>query len=69
MKLKIIISVLLITGCTTVEVNPTMCPEFYTYICEGQGAKADCWCEHTKRLEEKLKFIHQRAHKSRIAGL
>ena len=57
--MKLIIVLLLITGCTSVGVNPTICPEFYTYICEGQGTKADCWCEHTRQLEDKLKLIHQ----------
>ena len=59
--MKLIIVLLLITGCTSVGVNPTICPEFYTYICEGQGTKADCWCEHTRQLEDKLKLIHQMA--------
>jgi len=69
MKLKIIFSILLMTSCTNVGVNPTICPEFYTYICEGQGAKADCWCEHTRQLEDKLEIIHQNAHRSRVASL
>jgi len=59
--MKLIIVLLLIASCTTVGVNPTICPQFYTYICEGQGAKADCWCEHTRQLEDKLKIIHQNA--------
>ncbi len=57
--MKLIIVLLLIASCTNVGVNPTICPEFYTYICEGQGANADCWCEHTRQLEDKLKLIHQ----------
>jgi hypothetical protein len=63
MKLKIIISMLLITSCTSLNVTPTICPEFYTYICEGTGSRADCWCEHTRQLEEKLKLIQQQSYR------
>jgi len=59
---KLIISVLILTGCTTILNKKTEpCPKFYTYICEERGSHKDCWCEETRHLELQLKQIQQRA--------
>lgn len=64
MKLKIIVlSILLITGCvsnTAKKRTPSMCPKFYTYVCEIYvGTHKQCWCEENNHLKRILQSIQQ----------
>jgi len=64
---KLIISVLLLAGCTaTLNKKTDPCPKFYTYICEKRGSHKDCWCEDTRHLEGQLKLIQQQAFRKAI---
>ncbi len=64
MMMRLIISVVLLVGCTaTLNKKADLCPKFYTYMCESVGSHEDCWCEDTRHLEGQLKLIQQQAFK------
>jgi hypothetical protein len=60
---KFIITLFLITGCTTTGTNlkSNPCPEQHTLVCEiYSGSHKDCWCEDNQHLRRILENLQQR---------